>query len=66
MQLSQHCEGIGDFLYRLPEYEDRLRGYDPGDNGAIEGKLDELCTDDCALAQDYHRRRGRIGDVESP
>ena len=56
---EESAESIGDFLYGIPEYEDRLREYDPGDNGAIERKLDELCANDCALAQEYHRRRSR-------
>jgi uncharacterized protein (TIGR00661 family) len=50
-------EAVGDFLYRLPDYEARLRDYDPGDNGAIKKKLDELLADDCALARKFHQNR---------
>jgi uncharacterized protein (TIGR00661 family) len=50
-------EAIGDFFYRIPDYESRLREYDPGDNSAIKQKLDELLADDCALARKFHARR---------
>ena len=51
-------EGVGEFLYRLPEYRERLAGYDARDNGAICARLDELLAYDCAEAREYHRRRG--------
>jgi uncharacterized protein (TIGR00661 family) len=51
------AEMIGDFLYRLPEYRDRLREYVGEDNRRIESKLDELLADDCALARAFHARR---------
>jgi UDP:flavonoid glycosyltransferase YjiC (YdhE family) len=50
-------ESIGDFLYRLPDYAERLDAYQPGDNRAIKAKLDELLAEDCALAREFHARR---------
>jgi uncharacterized protein (TIGR00661 family) len=50
-------ESIGDFLYHLPEYKDRLGQYVGEDNHRIEAKLDQLLADDCALAREFHRRR---------
>jgi uncharacterized protein (TIGR00661 family) len=50
-------EAIGDFLYHLPEYADRLKDYQAGDNRAIKQKLDELLADGCALAREFHDRR---------
>lgn len=50
-------EVIGDFLYRLPDFEQRLLDYVPGDNGDIKKKLDELLADDCALARQFHEQR---------
>jgi len=50
-------EVIGDFLYRLPDFEHRLLDYTPGDNSDIKGKLDELLADDCVLARQFHRQR---------
>lgn len=51
------AEAVGDFLYRLPDYRKKLRGYRPGDNGAIKEKLDELLADGCSLARKFHRER---------
>ncbi|MDF1536869.1 MAG: glycosyltransferase family protein [bacterium] len=50
-------ETIGDFLYRLPEYTERLEEYQPSDGSGIRAKLDELLADGCALAREYHERR---------
>lgn len=50
-------EAIGDFLYRLPDYRERLADYRPGDNSEIKAKLDELLADDCALVRQYHESR---------
>ena len=50
-------ESIGDFLYHLPEYKDRLGQYVGEDNHRIEAKLDDLLADDCALAREFHLRR---------
>jgi uncharacterized protein (TIGR00661 family) len=52
-----HPETIGDFLYRLPDYESRLEEYAPGDNRAIKEKLDELLADSGTLLQDFHAHR---------
>ena len=51
------AEAIGDFLYRVPDYAERLRDYEAGDNRAIKDKVDELLEDDCALARRFHDRR---------
>jgi uncharacterized protein (TIGR00661 family) len=51
------AEAIGDFLYRLPDYANRLVDYQATHNEAIEGKLDELLADGCAQAREFHRRR---------
>ncbi len=50
-------ETIGDFLYRLPEYAERLEQYQAGDNRTIKDKLDELLANDCALARRFHEER---------
>jgi uncharacterized protein (TIGR00661 family) len=52
------AEAIGDFLYRLADYEQRLSAYQAGDNRAIKAKLDELLADDCRLARRFQERRG--------
>ena len=51
-------ESIGDFLYRLPDYRERLEEYQAGDNSGIKGKLDELVGDDCAVVRRFHELRG--------
>ena len=71
-QLNGHClelmglgknapepndETVGNFLYRLPEYQAALAKYQARDNTEILAKLDELLTDDCALARDFHENR---------
>ncbi len=50
-------DAIGGFLYRLPEYRERLSQYDPGDQADITRKLDELLTDDASEAKRYHAAR---------
>jgi uncharacterized protein (TIGR00661 family) len=50
-------EGIGEFLYRLPEHRERLARYVSHDNRQIQSKLDELLADGCALAREYHEKR---------
>ncbi len=52
-------EAIGDFLYRLPDYRQRLEGYRAGDNSQIKAKLDELLADQCAMARRFHEMRNR-------
>jgi uncharacterized protein (TIGR00661 family) len=55
-QLSS--ESIGDFLYRLPDYEAKLRMLEFDDGQAIKSKLDELLADDCRILMSYRARRG--------
>ena len=50
-------EAVGDFLYRIPDYEERLRAYTPGDSSEIKQKLDALLANNCALAREFHARR---------
>lgn len=50
-------EVIGDFLYRLPDFQQRLLEYTPGDNSDIKKKLDDLLADDCAVARQFHEQR---------
>jgi len=50
-------EIIGDFLYRLPDFQRQLADYRPGDNREIKEKLDELLADDCARAREFHALR---------
>jgi uncharacterized protein (TIGR00661 family) len=50
-------EAIGDFLYRLPDYQSRLSQYARGDNQAIKDQLDQLLADDCRLARRFHEQR---------
>ncbi len=52
-----HTEAIGDFLYRIPEYAEKLKEYEIHDNQAIKDKLDELLDNNCTLARWYHDRR---------
>jgi len=52
------AETLGDFLYRLPEYEAALRDHPPHDrNRGIRAKLDELLADGCALARGFYAAR---------
>jgi len=51
------AEAIGDFLYRLPDYAERLQSYEACGNHAIKRKLDELLENDCALARQFHELR---------
>ena len=60
-------ESIGDFLYRLPEYQAAIAEYPAEDNSAILAKLDELLVDDCTLARDFHEKRrttAKLNDAE--
>jgi len=50
-------EAVGDFLYRLPDYRKKLGEYRSEDNSAIKKKLDELLTDGCSLAREFHAAR---------
>ena len=51
------AEAIGDFLYRLPDYRERLNDYHPGDNSEIKAKLDELLANDGEIVRQFHRKR---------
>ena len=50
-------EAVGNFLYRLPEFEEKLNDYHAADNSAIKAMLGELLENNCALAKEYHFRR---------
>ena len=50
-------EHIGDFLYRLPDYEAALTTYQAGDNSEIKNSLSALVADGAQQAQVYHQRR---------
>jgi len=51
------AEGIGHFLYRLPEFQNRLQQRETAGNDGIKAKLDELLADNCALAREFRQRR---------
>jgi uncharacterized protein (TIGR00661 family) len=50
-------EGIGDFLYRLPELKARLDAYPGSDNTALLDMLDRLLENEGDLARTCHQRR---------
>jgi uncharacterized protein (TIGR00661 family) len=50
-------EAVGNFLYRLPEFEEKLNDYHAADNSAIKAMLGELLENNCALVKEYHFRR---------
>ena len=52
-------EAVGNFLYRLPDFEEKLNQYHAADNRAIKTKLGELLENNCALAKAYHVKRKR-------
>lgn len=71
-QLNGHClekmglgknastfddETVGNFLYRIPEYQTALEKHQARDNSEILAKLDELLADNCASARDFHENR---------
>jgi uncharacterized protein (TIGR00661 family) len=57
-----HPAGIGDFLYRLPEFEAALAGLPTFDNGLLLEKVDELLANGAAKAGDFHRRRKELSE----
>ena len=59
-------ESIGDFLYRLPEYQSSLKHYPAQDNSSILTKLDDLLANDCALAHEYHDKRKTASKPSDP
>lgn len=54
-----HATGVGDFLYRLPEYRQRLAAYDRAPPTALKTKLIELVADGGAQAAEYKQRRSQ-------
>jgi len=46
-------EAVGDFLYRLPDYRERLQDYVSSDSTEIKAKLDQLLADDLKLLKEY-------------
>ena len=51
------ARAIGDFLYRLPDYESRLEEYDSKNNAGIETRIDSLLENGCEQARKHHDRR---------
>lgn len=52
-------EGIGNFLYRLPEFDAALAEQTPFDNAPLLDKVDDLLADNAAEARRFHlQRRG--------
>lgn len=52
--------GIGDFLYRLPEFESSLSTLAPFDNEPLLEKVDELLARKGELAAFFHRERKKL------
>lgn len=50
-------ESIGEFFYRLPEYLSNINNYPKQNNSSILSKIDELLSEDCALAKEFHEKR---------
>ncbi len=50
-------EAVGNFLYRLADYEEKLNDYDAADNSAIKAMLAELLDNNCELVKAYHLGR---------
>ena len=50
-------EAVGNFLYRLPDFEKKLDDYRAADNSAIKDKLGELLEHNCVLVKAFHARR---------
>ena len=56
------AETVGDFLYRIPEFRERLESYPRADNTALFEELDTLFADDGAeMCEWFRRRRGGRG-----
>ena len=53
-------EAVGNFLYRVPDFNENLKAYPAVDNSAIKDKLGELLDDNCLLAKDYHLKRKKV------
>ena len=52
-----NAEGVGNFLYRVPDFKKNLDDYRAVDNSAIKDKLGELLVNNCLMAKEYHRRK---------
>ena len=50
-------ETIGNFLYRVLDFEEELNDYHAADNSAIKAMLGELLENNCALAKKFHSKR---------
>jgi len=50
-------QAIGDFLYRLPDFQRNLNEYPASDNSAIKAKIKELLANECAMAKEFHSKR---------
>jgi uncharacterized protein (TIGR00661 family) len=50
-------EAVANFLYHLPDYEEKLNDYHAADNSAIKAALAEFLDNNCALVKEYHFRR---------
>jgi len=50
-------EAVGNFLYRSPDFEEKLNDYHAADNSAIKATLGELLKNNCALVKAFHVRR---------
>ena len=46
-----------DNLKKLPDFEEKLKGYEASDNSEIKAKIKDLLADGCALAIEYHDKR---------
>ena len=53
-------EAISAFLYRLPDYREKLLKLKNWDNSKIKNKLKELLENNCALAVSYHLKRTAV------
>ncbi len=54
---KRSVDALAAFLYRLDDYRSALSNYDRQGNEKITAKLDELLADDCALLDQYRRKR---------
>ena len=53
----RNSEGVGNFLYRVPDFKMNLNDNRAVDNSAIKDKLGELLVNNCLMAKEYHRRK---------
>jgi uncharacterized protein (TIGR00661 family) len=55
--LNPTRQAIGDFLYHVPDYSNRLESYETRGNSKIHEKIDELLADGCEQAIAFHKKR---------